>query len=365
MAKNGRRRKPRIRRRTVPGTSPGTVEIDPQSPAPRISAISFGPDSVAQIEIENVKKLKPLVGKKPVTWINVAGLGDRKIIEDVGKAFGLHPLAMEDVVNAHQHAKVEDYGNVLYIVMRMVEPTQNFDTEQISIFVGKNFIITFQEHAGDGFDHIRQRIQQATSRLRQSGSDYLAYRIIDTVIDGYFLVLEKLGDRLEQLDEEFDANLREINFRSIQEVKADLLLARRAIRPHRDAVNQLMRDTYPQISDETRLFMRDCSDHTMQIMDLVETYREICADLRDYCLSIVSNRMNETMKVLTMIATVFIPLGFIAGLYGMNFNSEKSAWNMPELNYTYGYPAVLGVMIAIAVGMLVFFRSRGWLGSQT
>lgn len=363
-AKSRKRRKPRIRIRTKPGAVPGTIKVDPDAPRPQIRVVSFDSSEVVESEEVDVRRATQIVGERTVTWINVDGLGDETTIRQFGKAFSLHPLALEDVVNVHQRAKIEEYDESLYVVVRMVTPAEHFRTEQVSIFLGKNFVLTFQERAGDCFDPIRTRIRKGTSRMRRSGPDYLAYRLIDAVVDGYFPVLEEHGDRLERLDSQIEEDQSDASFAAIQDIKSELVLARRAIRPHRDAVNSLLRDPQPQVSEETRLYLRDCYDHTVQLIELVETYREICGDLRDYHQSIVSNRMNETMKVLTMIATIFIPLGFIAGLYVMNFSSQESHWNMPELNWAFGYPIVLCVMAAVAAGMTLFFRRRGWLGSR-
>lgn len=363
--KSRKRRRPRIRRRTPPGGSPGTVKVAKDAPTPVIHVIAFGPDKVVEEKIENLERLSNFVGKWPVTWINVEGLGDADTIMDLGAMFGLHRLALEDVVNVHQRAKVEEYDDHVFIVARMISGDAHLATEQISLFLGKDFVLTFQERPNDCFQPIQERIRQKKSHIHTAGPDYLAYRLLDAAVDAYFPALEQYGDHLDQMDDEVTARATPAAFSQIHDVKADLLLLRRAVWPHREAINKLVRDKHPLISDETRIYLRDVYDHVTHLVELVEAYREICADLRDHYMSNVSSRMNEVMKVLTVIATIFIPLGFIAGLYGMNFNPEKSKWNMPELGWTYGYPFALVLMASVAIGMLAFFWRRGWLGARS
>jgi magnesium transporter len=292
----------------------------------------------------------------------VDGLGNTNTIKQIGELFGFHPLALEDVINVHQRAKVEPYGEHLFIVTRLVALTaEHLESEQISIFLGKDFVVTFQQHTGDCFDPVRERIRTSRGRIREAGADYLAYALIDAVIDSYFPVVEQFADHLDDLEEEVAVGQSPTVTGRIHGVRNDLLLLRRSIRPHRDALNELVRDQHPLIAEETRVFLRDCYDHAVQLIDLLEVYREMCADLRDYYLSLVSNRMNDVMKVLTIIATIFIPLSFVAGLYGMNFNTALPG-NMPELNLPYGYVAAVSVMALIAFGMLVYFWRRGWIG---
>ena len=363
-SKKMKRRKYWIKRRTPPGAAPGTLTVDPASPAPIISVIAYGPDGLVEQQVDDVQQLRQFVQRWPVTWVNVDGLGDEKVIRELGEIFGLHQLALEDVINVHQRAKVEEYGEHLFIVVRMVELCERLQTEQVSIFLGQNFVLTFQERPGrDSIEPVRDRLRRNRGRIRSLGADYLVYNLIDAVIDGYFPVLEKYGERLDALEDEVTENIDRSTTARIHEIKSDLLVIRRAIWPHREAISMLVRDANPLIQPETRVYLRDCYDHTVQLIDLVETYRELGADLRDVYLSSISNRMNEIMKVLTVISTIFIPLNFIAGVYGMNFNTEKSPWNMPELNWYYGYPFALGVMLAVTCVMLYFFAKKGWLGS--
>jgi magnesium transporter len=263
----------------------------------------------------------------------------------------------------HQRAKVDAYENGLYIVLRIPDPSNEQLCEQFSLFLGKNFLVTFQERPGDSFDLVRSGLRLKESAARQGvHPDYLAYRLIDASIDAYFPLLERIGDHLDKLDDpDAVAHSREC-FAELHVVRRELLMLRRAIWPLRDAISELRSEVTPFVSDETRVYLRDCYDHAVQLIDLLESYRDIAGDVRDYYLSSISNRMNEIMKTLTVIATIFLPLSFIAGVYGMNFNTEVSKWNMPELNWKYGYLFAWAVMIGVAATMLYLFKRRGWLG---
>ena len=326
--------------------------------------ITFGPDALTEQRLSSVAQIAPLRGRHPVTWVNVDGLGDANVIAEIGALFGLHHLALEDVLHVHQRAKVEDYGEYLFIVVRMVEICDGrLQTEQVSMFLGKDFLVTFQERPGiDSIEPVRHRLRALRGKVRFSGAGYLAYSLIDAVIDGYFPILESYGDRLDELEGSLGDNSKLELTVPVHEIKSDLLVIRRAIWPHREAISALMRDPSPLIDAETRVYVRDCYDHIVQLIDIVETYRELGADLRDLYLATVSTRMNEIVKVLTVISTIFIPLTFIAGVYGMNFNTHISRWNMPELNWYFGYPFSLMLMGLTTAAMLLFFYSRGWIG---
>lgn len=351
-----------LRRRTPPGAAPGTLIADPHAPFPKMQLIAYGPDAIVEKTIQDPQIIREHVDKWPVLWINVDGLGDAATIQMLGNIFGLHRLALEDVVNVYQRPKVEQFQHHTFIVARMVEMQESLQTEQLSIFLGRSFVLTFQERPGDCFDLVRERIRKAGGRIRSAGPDYLAYALLDAIIDEYFPVMEKMGERLEDLEEQVVVRPAHPIVSQIHEIKRGLLSLRRAIWPLREAVNSLFRDSTPLIKEETKIYLRDCYDHTVQIIDLLENYRDLASSLMEVYLSSINNRLNEVIKFLTIFTTIFSPLTFIAGVYGMNFHTEKSAWNMPELTWRLGYPAALGTMLLIAVVMLLYFKRRGWLG---
>jgi magnesium transporter len=366
MARKIRRHKqhkPRIKRQTQPGATPGTVHVARDSPQPVVRLMAYGPTEYVEQTIVRPAELEPYLSKYPVNWINVDGLGDAHLIQELGERFQLHPLALEDVVNVHQRAKVEPYENYLFVAARMVKLTPTFHSEQISMFVGSHYVLTFQERSGDCLDPIRDRIRKNSGRIRNSHTDYLMYAILDATIDSYFPIVDAAADRLEELEANVADQQMAQTMSGIHDVRNELLLLRRYIWPHRDALNELIRDEHPLIHNSTLIFLRDAYDHTMQLIDLLEIYREMCGDLREYYLSLTSNRMNEIMKVLTIMATIFIPLSFVASLYGMNFDTREP-WNMPELHWPFGYPLVLGLMACIAGGLLFYFWRKGWLSSS-
>ena len=322
-----------------------------------MQVMAYGPAEFAEQEIQAAESLAPFLDKWPVVWVNVDGLGDAEAVRKIGELFGLHPLALEDVINVHQRPKVEPYEKYLFVVMQMLLAGERLETEQLSLFLGSNFVLTFQEQpGGDCFALIRDRIRKNHARIRGAGPDHLAYALLDAIVDSYFPVLERYGERLETVEQEVVIQPGRETVPRIHHIKRDLLLLRRAVWPMREAINSLLREDTPFIARETRTYLRDCYDHSVQIIDMLETDRETAFGLLETYLSSVSNRMNEIMKVLTIIATVFMPLTFIVGIYGMNFN------HMPELNWPWGYPLVMGLMAVIAAGMLLYFRRKGWLG---
>ena len=366
MSRKSKRRKyvSGIERRTSPGAPPGSLVVDPQAPLPIIRVIAYGSEAVHEELVEDVSRIGSYLGRQPVTWVNVDGLGDAVVVRKLGEIFGIHRLALEDIINSHQRAKVDQYDNHLFVVGRMVEMADHVETEQLSLFLGKSYVLTFQERVGDAFDPVRERIRKAGGRVRNAGPDYLAYALIDAFIDNYFPVLEKYGERLESIEEDVLSRPEPVLVSRMHEVKRDLLTLRRAIWPLRETINSLVREPSPFISDETRVYFRDCYDHTIQIIDLLENYRDVASGLMEVYLSSASNRLNEIMKILTMFTAFFIPLSLIAGIYGMNFNTARSPFNMPELNWYLGYPFVLGLMATVALGMVTFFRRKGWLRSR-
>jgi magnesium transporter len=363
-AKHRRPRKHRhaFRRQSSPGAPPGTVAVDPAAAQPVMDCLAFDDQRLVETRLQRPEQALEYMGHWPVTWVNVCGLGDAEVLQGLGRAFGLHPLALEDVVNVHQRAKVEQYGAHLFIVARMPRDGGRLDTEQVSLFLGRDFVLTFIEDPGDCFDAVRSRLRHDRGRIREFGPDHLAYALLDAVVDAYFPVLERYGELLDHLEEEALTRRGRGTIARIHAVKTDLLALRRAVWPHRELFNALVRDPNPLITAETRVYFRDCYDHAVQMIDLLELYRELGSDLRDLYLTSVSNRMNEVMKVLTVITTIFMPLTLITGIYGMNFDTAASPWNMPELGWRFGYPIVLATMAAVTAGMLFVFRRQGWLG---
>ncbi|MEX0725677.1 MAG: magnesium/cobalt transporter CorA [Planctomycetaceae bacterium] len=348
-----------FRRRSAPGASPGTVIVDPESSRPRIHVTCYGPESYYEQTVAHVGELDMHVGKEPVTWIHVDGLGDAEILQQLADRFGIHPLALEDVVNVHQRAKVEEYKEHLFIVARMVTLESTLCSEQVSIFLGSNYVLTFLEDPGDCFDPLRDRLRKGHGRHRQTGPDYLVYCLLDAIIDAYFPVLEEYGNRLDDLENQ-EIQTRSASLISvIHSFRRELLYLRKSIWPCRETIGLLLRDYPRQFTDETRVYLRDCYDHTVQIIEVAEMYRDMCSDLRDFYFTMIGTRTNEIMKVLTIMSTIFIPLTFIAGVYGMNFDY------MPELHWRWGYHLSLAGMGVIGLTLLGFFWRRGWLSDQT
>jgi len=338
---------------------------DPGAHPSKFRLFAYGPDGVFEEGDIVQATLASARRGYPVVWVDMDGLSDLGAIRGLGEEFNLHGLALEDVVNVHQRPKAEDYDYALFIVLRMPTIGSRVGTEQMSLFVGDGFVVTFQETPGDWFESVRSRIRDPRSRLRANGPDYLAYTLIDAVVDAFFPILESLGEQLEDLEQDIMEDPRQEHIPLIHQLRRDMLMVRRAVWPMRQLINGLLRDDHPSIDAKTQVFLRDCYDHTVQLMDMVDTNREIIAGLIDMHLSAVSNRMNEIMKVLTIIATIFMPLSFIASLYGMNFDPAKSPWNMPELEWHFGYPIVITLMLLVAGGMLVYFRRKGWLGGKS
>ncbi|MBD2663454.1 magnesium/cobalt transporter CorA [Richelia sinica] len=351
-----------------PGTPPGTIIIDENAEQPNIVLIDYNRANLVNKKLQQPEDCFQYLDTESVSWVDVQGLGNRDIIQRLGQVFDLHPLVLEDVVNMAERPKVEDYEDQLVIIARMVVPNINnhsFHSEQVSFVLGKYYLLTIQEEPEyDCFQSVRNRIEKGKGIIRRQSADYLAYSLLDAIIDGFFPVLELYGERLEELEEEVIFNPNQHTLQQIYQIRRELLQLRRAIWPQRDAINTLIRDGSELISEEVRIYLRDCYDHTVQVMDMVETYRELASGLMDVYLSAVGNKMNEIMKLLTVVSAIFIPLTFIAGIYGMNFNTEKSPFNMPELNWYWGYPFCLGLMALIAVVLLFIFWRRGWLSNS-
>ncbi len=364
MTKRRHRLLPRFHR-VPPGTAPGTLVAPEQAPAPVMTVIVYNQEELSEHVIDSPDGIKALMKRGHILWLNVDGLGDTSLIKKIGEIFGLHDLALEDVLNVHHRPKVEEYDKDIFIITRMAGIRDHaMDIEQVSFFLGKNFVISFQERTGDSFAPVRERLRKGGKRIRFMKADYLAYALIDAIVDGYFPVLEHYSERLNALEDIIVDKPGQAIVEQTHEIKRDLQVLRHGIWPLREALSRLTGDDIAFIHDETRFFLRDCYDHVIQIVDILETYRERAAGLTDLYLSSLSNKMNEVMKVLTIIATIFIPLGFVTGLYGMNFDPKISPYNMPELSFYYGYPMALGLMVVIVAGLVVYFWRKGWIGPE-
>ncbi len=342
--------------RHAPGTAPGTL-VTPENALPSvIRVIAYNGDNLIEQAVASPEEAKTLADQWKVVWINVDGLGSKDVIERFGALFNLHSLALEDVLNPYQRPKVEEYRENSFIVTRMARIEKNaLIIEQLSMFLGKNYILTFQDRPGDCLDPIRDRLRKGSGRrIRTDGADYLAYALIDAVVDSYFPVLEQYGEWIDKLEDEVIFKPIRKTIERIHHIKRKLNRLRHAIWPMREAINGFSR--LHAVEEATRLYVRDCYDHLVQVMDLLEMDRERSSGLIDVYMSSISNRMNEVMKVLTIITTIFIPLSFIAGVYGMNFDY------MPELHWRHGYPAVLLSMAFIAACLVYYFRRKGWIG---
>ncbi len=348
-----------------PGEAPGTLQTAPDATRTTIRFFGFSPETgdenVEERSVTAPEEIPELRKKWPASWVHVSGLGDLDTLSKLGEIFQLHRLALEDVLNSSQRPKIEEFDDILFLVARYNSWRDRLHSEQISLFLGENFVLSFQESENDAFDGARQRLRKGKGRIRSS-ADYLAYALLDSIVDHNFPLLETYGDRLEALEEESLNSWDEDTMAQIYKVKRDLAAIRRTVWPLRDVFQPLLRGDVDYFKEDTLPFLRDCSDHVLQVIDLIEHYREIATELVNVYMSGLSNRMNDVMRLLTLIATIFIPLGFIAGLYGMNFDAKTSPWNMPELSWRFGYPLVLGLMSAMALGMVLYFRKKGWLG---
>jgi len=355
-------KKPRLHKRQYKpaGLPPGTLVYvgEKRVETVRITYIDYDEQNLAEKQVSNVEDCFAFKTTPTVTWINIDGLHDVQIIEKLGRKFELHPLVLEDILHTGQRPKLEDFEKYIFIVLTMLTCTgdnQKVETEQVSIVLGSNFVISFQEQLGDVFDQIRDRIRNAKGRIRKMGPDYLAYSLIDAVVDSYFTILEKVGEKIEILEEQLVTAPTEQTLQQIHRLKREMIVLRKSVWPLRELISGLQRTESALINESTGLYLRDVYDHTIQIIDTIESFRDMVSGMVDLYLSSISNKMNAVMKVLTIIATIFIPLTFIAGVYGMNFKY------MPELGWRWGYSAVLLVMVLVAVVMLIYFRKKKWL----
>jgi magnesium transporter len=348
-----------------PGTSPGTlqqIEKRPGSPL-RMLVVDYTASEFTERELAAAEDSREFLERDTLTWIHVQGDAEPEIMRQLGTVFGLHSLALEDVINTGQRPKIDDYDEQIFIALtHTVRDPESGDVslEQLSVFAGRNFLVSFHPGASDPFAPVRRRLRNNAGRIRGRGIDYLLYSLLDLVVDEGFPVLESLGDELEQLEDELLEKPTRDLLPRLHRLKRTLLIMRRMLWPQREVLGKLLRDESGIIGDDNQVYYRDCYDHTIQIMELIETYRDVITGLLDIYLSSVSYRLNEIMRVLTVIATIFIPLTFIVGVYGMNFQHADSPWAMPELRWYYGYPLVWLLMIGVLVGMLVYFRRRNW-----
>ena len=324
----------------------------------KITYIDYNEDHFQEEQVETVDKVFQFSNTSTATWINFDGIYQLDTIEKIGKHFKIHPLVLEDIMNTGQRPKMEDFGDYLFIVLKMLHYDEKKDetkTEQVSLVLSSKYVLSFQEDEGDVFDSIRERIRTDRGSIRKRRADYLAYSLIDAIVDNYFMVLEKIGEKIEDIEDELIKNPTPAVLQTIHHLKRELIFLRKSVWPLREVISRLERWESPLIDKSIEIYLRDVYDHTIQVIDSLETFRDTLSGMLDIYLSSVSNRMNEVMKVLTIIATIFIPLTLIAGIYGMNFRY------MPELESPWGYPMVYVVMLAVCAVMLVYFRRKKWL----
>lgn len=343
------------------GLPPGTlIHIgEKKTGEVKITVIDYDETRFDEKEVRHIEECFVFKDTPTVTWINIEGVHQVEIVRKLGDCFGFHPLMLEDILNTDQRPKTDDYGEYLYIVLKMLhyrETTDGLVIEQVSVILGRNFVISFQEGIeGDVFNPVRERLRTGKGRIRSMAADFLAYTLIDSIVDNYFTILERMGEKMELLEEELVANPVTATVHKIQNLKKEMIFLRKAVWPLREVINFLERGESPLIRGTLRVYLRDVYDHSIQVMDSIETFRDMLSGMLDIYLSSISNRLNEVMKFLTIIGTIFMPLTFIAGVYGMNFQ------HMPELTWAWGYPLVLLGMLAIGLSMLVYFKKKKWL----
>jgi magnesium transporter len=342
------------------GARPGTLVVTETDVPPRIHVMRYDRSGLEESDVEDVEVLPSLIGGPRLTWIDIQGLGDEHLLRRVGEIFALHPLALEDLVNVPQRPKIEHYEEHLLLITRMVRLHGPFEliAEQVSLVLGPSWVLSIQEHYGDVLDPVRVRLREGKGPIRESGTDYLAYALLDTIADGYYPIMEELGDAAARLESRIMGRPVARHVDRINALSTMLDSLRRGLGPQREALGRLLRERSPFVSEPVQVYLRDTADHCAQLLDGLESHRELVRGLMNTYLSVMSNRTNEVMKMLTITASVFIPLTFLAGIYGMNFEA------MPEIHSSWGYPAVLVLMGLSAAGMLLYFRRRGWLGGD-
>ena len=342
------------------GSSPGSLVFvgDQRVEQARITAMDYGKDQLVESQIDNIESLPAFREKPTTTWINVDGLHDIEILRRIGKYFDIHPLTLEDILNTGQRPKTEDFDNYVYITLKMLifdSENTRIRSEQISLIVGENYIISFQEIEGDVFNSVRERIRKGKGRIRTEGSGYLAYALVDAVVDHYFAVLEAVGEKIESIETQLIDDPDTFLLETIHTLKREMIFFRKLAWPMREMISSLLKSESALFQETTGVYLADVHDHTIQVIDTIESFRDLLSSMQDLYLSSASNRMNEVMKLLTIIATIFIPITFLAGVYGMNFEF------MPELHWKGSYFILLGIMALIGLGMVIYFRRKKWL----
>jgi magnesium transporter len=339
------------------GLSPGTLPPDDKT-FPDIDLIYYDENKIEERKITSIDDCKTYIKQEGVTWINIEGVRNKEVMEKIGQCFNLHSLLLEDIACGGQRPKVDYYEDHIFIVVQMlefIEEIKEVKIEQVSFVVGKNYVLSFQEIEGDVFDPNRERLRSNKGKIRKSGTDYLIYSLIDTIVDNYFIILEKTGEKIEDIEMDLISQPSPALLRRIYKLKRDNIFLRKSVWPLREVVSRLERDETGLITSGTKIFLRDVYDHTIEVIETVESYRDILGGMVDMYLSSASNKMNSIIKILTMISTIFIPLTFIVGVYGMNFR------NFPELEWKYGYFIIWAIMLGIAISMVIYFRRKRWL----
>lgn len=342
------------------GLPPGTIVHigNKRMEKVKINIIDYNEEHFQEKEVKSAGECFPYKDKSTITWINIDGVHEIKVIEEIGKLFNLHSLILEDIVDTDQRPKIKDFRDYIFIILKMLycdKKSNEMKVEQVSLILGKNYVISFQEREGDVFDFIRDRIRNNIGRIRKLGADYLVYSLMDAIVDNYFTIIEKLDEEIENLEDKVISQQNPANVQAIHKLKRDLIFLRKSVWPLREVISILERGESPLVLESTNLYLRDVYGHTIQVMDTVESLRDIISGILDIYLSSINTRMNEIMKVLTIIATIFIPLTFITGIYGMNFQY------MPEIKWFWGYPLILSVMLIIGIVMVIFFKRKKWM----
>jgi len=355
------RKRPKPKRSPV-GAPPGTLIADPMAPQPALTLTGISEDSSMRFENASIDAIRHCRSEWPLVWVDCVGLGNVDLVRELGAIFGLHPLALEDTVNTSQRPKADFYDENAYVALSMIDDPASSRYEQISVFFGENFVLTFQERAGDPFSPVRKRIEAPQpNRLRTRKADYLAYALIDAIVDSYFLPIENISDAIDKIEDEMLSKPSKQQMKELHRLRREVVALKRTLWPLRDALAGLIRADVSYLHRETVVYLNDTLDHAVRLIELVETDRELLTELLDMHNSLSQARVTEVVSILTIVSAIFIPLTFLVGVWGMNFDPDSSPWNMPELRWEYGYPAALLFMLAVALSLLAYFRWRRWL----